>query len=290
MIIEKNIKSKSKNFKFSIIIPTWNNLEYLKLCVKSIQKNSQFNHQIIVHVNEGNDGTIKWIEEQAEVDYTHNKENIGICYALNIARSLIKTEYIIYMNDDMYVTPNWDMYLSDEIEKIGDNNFFLSATMIEPKTGNPSCIEFDCGNRIENFDETKLLQNFENLEKENWSGSTWPPNIVHKDTWDLVGGYSTEFTPGMYSDPDFSMKLWNLGVRIFKGIGKSKVYHFSSISTDRIKKNNGYYQFLNKWGITSRTFTEKYLLVGQKFKGDLKTPKLSLGIKFKNKIKRMLNS
>ena len=32
---------------FSIIIPTLNNLSYLKLCIESIQKNSKYNHEII---------------------------------------------------------------------------------------------------------------------------------------------------------------------------------------------------------------------------------------------------
>ena len=43
---------------FSILIPTYNNLEYLKLCIDSIKKNSNFKHQIIVHVNVGRDGTM----------------------------------------------------------------------------------------------------------------------------------------------------------------------------------------------------------------------------------------
>ena len=42
---------------FSIIIPTYNNLDYLKLCLKSIKDNSSFNHEIIIHINEGKDGT-----------------------------------------------------------------------------------------------------------------------------------------------------------------------------------------------------------------------------------------
>ena len=42
---------------FSIIIPTFNNLDYLKLCIKSIKKNSKFDHEIIVFINEGIDGT-----------------------------------------------------------------------------------------------------------------------------------------------------------------------------------------------------------------------------------------
>ena len=49
---------------FSIIIPTFNNLNYLKLCIKSIKKNSYFNHEIIVHVNVGADGTIDYLKKK----------------------------------------------------------------------------------------------------------------------------------------------------------------------------------------------------------------------------------
>ena len=40
--------------KFSIIIPTYKNFNYLKLAIKSIKKNSKFNNEIIIHIN-GND-------------------------------------------------------------------------------------------------------------------------------------------------------------------------------------------------------------------------------------------
>ncbi len=58
---------------FSIIIPTFNNLEYLKLCLKSIQKNSKFDHEIIVHINEGNDGTLEYLRNQ-EFKMSFSKE------------------------------------------------------------------------------------------------------------------------------------------------------------------------------------------------------------------------
>ena len=54
--------------------------------------------------------------------------------------------------------------------------------------------------------------------------------------WDKVGGFSEEFNPGIGSDPDFNMKLWKEGVRIFKGLNDFKVYHFGSLTT-RKKKN-----------------------------------------------------
>ena len=48
---------------FSIIIPTFNNLNYLKQCIKSINKNSKYKHEIIPHVNEGTDGTIEYLKK-----------------------------------------------------------------------------------------------------------------------------------------------------------------------------------------------------------------------------------
>ena len=47
---------------FSILIHSYNNLNYLKLCVKSILKNSINKHEIIVHVNEGSDGTLEYVK------------------------------------------------------------------------------------------------------------------------------------------------------------------------------------------------------------------------------------
>ena len=47
---------------FSIIIPTLNNLNYLKMCINSIEKNSKYNHEIIPHVNMGTDGTVDFLK------------------------------------------------------------------------------------------------------------------------------------------------------------------------------------------------------------------------------------
>lgn len=69
---------------FSIIIPTWNNLAFAKLCVESIRKNSAFTHQVILHVNDGNDGTLQWAKEQG-IDHTWTPGNAGICIAVNEA-------------------------------------------------------------------------------------------------------------------------------------------------------------------------------------------------------------
>ena len=96
-------------------------------------------------------------------------------------------------------------------------------------------IDFDCGNTFEDFDEKKFLSNYKDYNHYDFQGSTWAPHLIHKDIWNKVNGFSEEFYPGTGSDPDLNMKLWKLGVRIFKGINDFKVYHFGSIVTRRYK-------------------------------------------------------
>jgi glycosyltransferase involved in cell wall biosynthesis len=258
---------------FSIIIPTWNNLDFLKLCVRSIRENSVFPHQIVLHVNDGSDGTAEWAAAEG-IAFSRTPGNAGVCFAVNATRPLVRTDYILYMNDDMYVCPGWDRALKEEIDAAGTKFFFLSATMIEPYPTNskPVIGARNYGTTTGTFEEKRLLAEFASLPKEDWNGATRPPNVVHRDIWDLVGGYSVEFSPGMYSDPDFSMKLWQAGVRLFKGVARSRVYHFVSKSVGRITPNNGRRQFLRKWGMTPSTFYRFFLKKGEPFTGPLADP------------------
>jgi glycosyltransferase involved in cell wall biosynthesis len=262
----------AKSYVFTILLPTWNNIDYLKLCLRSINSNSTFSHQIIVVVNEGSDGTVEWIKSQKDIDCIISPTNIGICLALNACRSLIKTDYVAYANDDMYFLPGWDKILFDEIQKLGHKSFMLSSTMIEPLGYNTCTVTQNFGTDIATFKEQELLKQYSSFIREDWNGSTWPPNVMHIDCWDLVGGMSIEFSPGMYSDPDLSRKLWQIGVRHFVGKGNSLVYHFGCKSTGRVKKNKGQYTFIKKWGITSRTFSDKYVLRGQHVSQAIKEP------------------
>ena len=91
----------------SIIIPTWNNLPFVKLCVESIRKNSAYNHQVVLHINDGSDGTLEWAKKEG-IDFTSTPDNAGICIAVNMAAGIATQDYIVYMNDDMYVFPKWD--------------------------------------------------------------------------------------------------------------------------------------------------------------------------------------
>ena len=255
--------------EFSIIIPTFNNLEYLKLCIKSLLKNSNYKHELIFHVNEGTDGSIEYLKG-LNYKHTYSKNNTGVCVAFNKAAKLATKKFIVLGHDDMYFCPGWDTTFVNEISKYPEGkDYFISGTMVQPFA---SYLEFDCGKSYQDFDEQKLLRGINNIPFDDFQGTHWQPSLIPKKTWDKAGGFSEEFSPGLGSDPDFNMKLWNIGVRLFKGLGKSRVYHFSSISLRKRAWNNGAKTFLLKWGITIKFFKKYYLRSDTKFKGELTEP------------------
>ena len=64
--------------KFSIIIPTFNNADYLELCINSILKNSFYKHQLIIHIN-GSDKDTEILLSKKNISYSKTDTNIGLC-------------------------------------------------------------------------------------------------------------------------------------------------------------------------------------------------------------------
>ena len=155
---------------------------------------------------------------------------------INKAVKISSKKYIVYAHDDMYFCPNWDVNFLRKFKNMKDKDFFLSGTMIQPFK---SFIYLDCGKKIEDFNEMKLLKDFNKINYNDFQGSSWAPSLIPVKTWNKVGGFSEEYGPGLGSDPDFNMKLWKIGVRLFKGLGRARVYHFSSISLRKKAWNNG---------------------------------------------------
>ena len=253
---------------FSIIIPTFNNLDYLKICLNSIKGNSKYNHEIIIHINEGLDGTLDFVKKN-KYKFSYSNINSGVCVAFNEAVKLSSKKYIVLGHDDMYFCPNWDVIFSKEIKKNPSKLFFLSGTMVQPFN---SYIKLDCGSNYKEFNEKKLLNEIKKIKYNDFQGTHWQPSLISKSTWDKVGGFSEEFSPGLGSDPDFNFKLWRAGCRIFKGLGDCRVYHFSSQSLRKKAWNDGAKTFLLKWGISIKFFKKFYLKTNEVYTGPLREP------------------
>lgn len=244
---------------FSIVIPSWNNLEYLKLCIESLKKHSRLEHQILVHLNDGSDGSLDWVKSQG-IKYTQTDKNVGVCLAVNHLVAQARHDWVLYLNDDMVAAPGWDTAFVEAVNSVDTDLALFFGTLIQPQNGrNGTIIGQDFGKSAATFDEQRFLQDCMLDGRGDKEGCSSQPTLVNKKWWNMVGGYSLEFSPGMSSDDDLMMKFWVAGCRNFRVVGASRFYHFGGKSTGRIKHNLGGRIFVMKWGITQIEFHRLYL-------------------------------
>ena len=249
---------------FSILIPTWNNLPFLKICVDSIRKNSTYRHQIIVHVNDGSDGTLEWVRQQG-LDYTTRRPTWACAWPMNMMRSKVKTDYMLFINDDMYALPEWDKALYDEIKALPDNRFFLSSTTIQPRTKGDSIINADYGDTPETFREQDLLNEVPHIQDERLDGRNAAAEHRSPRHMGPRGRLQHRAFARNVQRPRLHRQALSLRHKDDEGISASRVYHFETKSTTRIRKNMGQMQFLLKWGMTNSTFRRIFTYKGHDF-------------------------
>ena len=244
---------------FSIVIPSWNNLAYLKLCVESLRKHSRLEHEILVHLNDGSDGSLEWVKSQG-IKYTQSDKNVGVCLSVNHLIARASSDWVLFMNDDMVAAPGWEDGFIDAIASANSDLVMFFGTLIQPDKGrNANIIEQNFGETPETFDEAKFLAQYMADARGDMEGAACQPTLVHRKWWSMLGGYSLEFSPGMSSDDDLLMKFWVAGCRTFRIVGASRFYHFGCKSTGRIKHNLGGRIFVMKWGVTQIEFQRLYL-------------------------------
>ena len=246
----------------SILIPTFNNLKYLKLCVESIHEHSGEDYEIIVHVNDGSDGTLDWVKEQ-NLTYSRTETNVGVSVALNMAKEKSTGQYLIYANDDFYTLPLWDSILYHSYKVNRDSNeVWVSGTMIEPYGNNPIAISGDYGRNPETFDKDRLLKDFDSFKTLGLRNTVCPPVLLSRNGWEKLGGYDENiFAAG--SDAHLAKKAYDLDFQFVQA--DSYVYHFMSKTVGKIKdprKHNDL--FKARFGLTINDFYTKQLVVGKK--------------------------
>jgi GT2 family glycosyltransferase/predicted SAM-dependent methyltransferase len=89
-----------------IVIPTYNNLEYLEVCIESIRKSTDTPHNIIV-VNSGTDGTLEWLKKQPDIIHYHSEKRLQFSAANNVGIKIGKAPYVCLLNDDTIVGHGW---------------------------------------------------------------------------------------------------------------------------------------------------------------------------------------
>ena len=105
----------------SIIILNYNSGSWLNDCVNSILKTNYQNYEIIVVDNSSSDDSHKLCKEKLEqIILIENNENLGYCEGNNVGIDKSKGDFVVILNPDTLVEPNWLDELLSAFSKHGD--------------------------------------------------------------------------------------------------------------------------------------------------------------------------
>lgn len=104
----KDMYNEKKKPLVSIIILNYNAGNLLMNCVKSVFESNYENYEVIVVDNISTDNSHKTCKEKFEkIKLIENLENFGYCEGNNIGIREAQGEFIIILNPDTIVEPNW---------------------------------------------------------------------------------------------------------------------------------------------------------------------------------------
>ncbi|MBN8547700.1 MAG: glycosyltransferase [Deltaproteobacteria bacterium] len=116
----KSHNRPSKIARVNLAILTFNALDYTKMCIESISRNTRVPHNIFILDNGSTDGTRAWLRQQNQENlyWEDAPSNLGVPggrnYLINIIQPFLPDDgYIVFADNDMELKSGWDaQYLS----------------------------------------------------------------------------------------------------------------------------------------------------------------------------------
>lgn len=217
--------------KISILIPTLNNTELLKLIIPAFREYTTSDLEILVFANQM-DASMKEYRKTAEVDrFLSSQVNLGVAKPTNELFKVSTGDIILYCNDDMFPVPDWDTPL---IKKFDDSIFFQYITPIMfNRTHVPTWHSpFNYGDCAENFQRDRFLKEWVlNRQYTRDIKSAASPPFLKRELWERIKGFDERFYPGFGTDPDMAATIYFMAQKEdvsyeFRGVADSTMYHF----------------------------------------------------------------
>ena len=286
----------------SFILPSRNNLKYLKQAYRSIRKNSEHQHEICIASDASTDGTVEWVQEIMKKDenvklhINEGPERLGhtILYDTLIYDYATHDRVMIF-HADMYLCPKAD----EEIDKYLEPGKVVSLTRIEPPLhpDGPEKILVDFGIEPEEFDEEGLLDWVKGWgeSKEKVTDGIFAPWCIMKDDFTRINGHDPLFAPQSKEDSDIFNRFMLAGYEFIQ-TWEGYVYHMTcrgSRFKDGAKRNPDGQVFMknretDEWLIqnlkSTRNFIRKWgsMVKHNEYLKPIIPPKYDIGLIIKN--------
>ena len=213
----------------SIIILNYNAGNLLLNCVDSVFKSTYPNFEVLVVDNISTDNSHVVCKKKFEkIHLIENKENLGYCEGNNVGIRNANGEFVVILNPDTIVEPNWLNHLMSAYNEFGEGlyqpKFFsLNEKHVLQSTGNMLHIfGFGFAKDKGKIDDEKM----ESIEKINYASGTCL--FTSKIVLDKIG-LLDPFLFLYHDDLDLGWRAAHIGINSFY-VPKSIIYHAESYS------------------------------------------------------------
>ena len=238
----------------SIVIPVFNQFEYTYGCVKSIIENSgDIPYEVIIADDCSTDRTKNITDIIYGLNVIRNETNLRFLKNCNNAANHAKGKYILFLNNDTQVQPNWLKPLVDLIESkddigmVGSKLVYPDGTLQE--AGGILWKDGSAWNYGRN--DSPVLSQYNYVRETDYiSGAAI---MIKHDLWKEIGGFDERYAPAYCEDSDLAFEVRKRGYRVMYQ-PLSVVVHFEGKSngTD-VSSGQKSYQVIN-----SKKFYEKW--------------------------------
>lgn len=211
-----------------------NELDYIKLLMKSLKDNLKHDHhEIIIFIDSDNQNTFEWLLTQKSQfkDLKILRNTLPVCYGyarnINEMFKFASHEVVSYLQSDMVISKDYDEYLLKHVKP----NMVLSSTRIEPPLHGPGPEKhtMNFGLTPSEFKYEEFVKYCEEARQENSTEYFFAPFTMYKDVWNSIGGHDTQFRRSR-EDSDVLNRLILSGAKIVQ-TWEALVYHFTCTSS-----------------------------------------------------------
>ncbi|MBM4140571.1 MAG: glycosyltransferase family 2 protein [Nitrospira sp.] len=204
----------------SIVIPAFNQLHFTKICLESLRKTVPVNVRTVVIDNGSSDGTAEYLAGCSNITIISNSENYGCAAAWNQGVKATNTHWIIFLNNDIILSPNWLEGLLAFAEEKGAD--IVSPAFREGKY---------------NYDITEYSREYvRRMSRVVRMGvAQGICFMVRRHVFDRIGLFDENFRVGQFEDTDFFRRARLAGF-VLGTTGCSFIHHFGSVTQNAIRK------------------------------------------------------
>lgn len=231
----------------SIIIPTFNQLKYLKNCIESIWKYTRQPYELIIIDNGSKDGTGAYLRSlTGRVRYKIFPENLGFAGGVNQGLMMARGTTIVILNNDTLLTTNW---LSNLLMCV---NSAPSIGLVGPVTNYLSNDQKIAVNYKTTREMQRFALKYNQTNPERWRRSKTIMGfcfMLKRDVLMKVGYMDEGYVIGTCEDVDYYLRIRLMGLELVIA-EDTFIHHYGSVTMRSFKDasvyNNAYFQ--EKWG------------------------------------------